>query len=83
MIDHLVLRTPSSAKGGEFFYALALDVTHTMSQPASHDVEGTDQAGYWELVRDNVNLRRLWMGSVVSLLGDWPIPPPFTRKERR
>ncbi len=42
-----------------------------MSQPARHDVEGTDQAGYWELVRDNVNLRRLWMGSVVSLLGDW------------
>ena len=42
-----------------------------MSQPASHDVEVTDQAGYWELVRDNVNLRRLWIGSVVSLLGDW------------
>ncbi len=42
-----------------------------MSQPASHDVEGTDQAGYWELVRDNVSLRRLWIGSVVSLLGDW------------
>ena len=36
-----------------------------------HDVEVTEQAGYWELVRDNVNLRRLWMGSVVSLLGDW------------
>ena len=40
-------------------------------QPASHDGEVTDQAGYWELVRDNVNLRRLWIGSVVSLLGDW------------
>ena len=39
--------------------------------PASHDVEVIDQAGYWELIRDNVNLRRLWIGSVVSLLGDW------------
>ncbi len=30
-----------------------------------------DQAGYWELVRRNVDFRRLWVGNVVSLLGDW------------
>ena len=42
-----------------------------MAQPLNHDVEITDQAGYWELVRDNANLRRLWIGSIVSLLGDW------------
>ncbi|MDX1545572.1 MAG: MFS transporter [Rhodothermales bacterium] len=30
-----------------------------------------DQAGYWELVRGNPNFRRLWLGNVVSLLGDW------------
>lgn len=29
------------------------------------------QAGYGELVRGNVDFRRLWLGSVVSLLGDW------------
>ncbi len=42
-----------------------------MSQPVSDDVEGIDQAGYWELVRDNADFRRLWIGNVVSLLGDW------------
>ncbi len=42
-----------------------------MSQPVNHDVEVTDQAGYWELVRDNANFRRLWIGNVISLLGDW------------
>ena len=29
------------------------------------------QAGYAELIRHNVNFRRLWMGNLVSLLGDW------------
>ncbi|GIV60816.1 MAG: MFS transporter [Rhodothermaceae bacterium] len=28
-------------------------------------------AGYVELIRDNVHFRRLWIGNVVSLLGDW------------
>lgn len=36
-----------------------------------HDVTVEAQAGYWELVRDNADLRRLWIGNVVSLLGDW------------
>jgi len=36
-----------------------------------HDVEVEDEAGYWELVRDNVNFRRLWTGNLISLLGDW------------
>ena len=36
-----------------------------------HDVEIRDRAGYWELVRDNANFRRLWAGQTVSLLGDW------------
>ncbi len=36
-----------------------------------HDVEVRDQAGYGELIRRNVNFRRLWVGNVVSLLGDW------------
>ena len=42
-----------------------------MTQPMNHDVAVTDQAGYWELVRDNANFRRLWIGNVISLLGDW------------
>ena len=29
------------------------------------------QVGYWALVRTNANVRRLWLGSVVSLFGDW------------
>ena len=28
-------------------------------------------AGYLELVRGNLNFRRLWFGNIVSLLGDW------------
>jgi len=27
--------------------------------------------GYWSLLRDNPDFRRLWLGQVVSLLGDW------------
>ena len=29
------------------------------------------QSGYFELVSTNVNFRRLWVGSLVSQLGDW------------
>ena len=36
-----------------------------------HDVVLKERAGYIELVRGNVNFRRLWAGSIVSLLGDW------------
>ncbi len=33
--------------------------------------ERIDQSGYLELVRGNVNFRRLWLGNIISLLGDW------------
>lgn len=36
-----------------------------------HDVEVEERVGYWELVRSNVNYRRLWIGSVISFMGDW------------
>ena len=29
------------------------------------------QVGYWALVRGNRNVRRLWLGTMVSLFGDW------------
>ncbi|NND71042.1 MAG: MFS transporter [Rhodothermales bacterium] len=29
------------------------------------------QPGYLELISGNINFRRLWLGNVVSLLGDW------------
>ncbi|GAB5518634.1 MAG: MFS transporter [Rhodothermales bacterium] len=31
----------------------------------------SDQAGYLELVRTNANFRRIWIGHLISLLGDW------------
>jgi MFS family permease len=36
-----------------------------------HDVEVDEQAGYWALVSGNTNFRRLWIGTLISLLGDW------------
>ncbi len=44
-----------------------------MQQPrrTRHDVEVEQQAGYLALVRGNVNFRRLWSGTLISLLGDW------------
>ena len=36
-----------------------------------HDAEVKDQIGYGELIRGNINFRRLWVGNIVSLLGDW------------
>ena len=36
-----------------------------------HDVEVDEQAGYWALVSGNKDFRRLWGGTLVSLLGDW------------
>lgn len=45
---------------------------HTMpTRRTAHDVEVDEQAGYWALVSDNRNFRRLWIGNLVSLLGDW------------
>ena len=37
----------------------------------THDVEVEEQAGYGALVTGNRNFRRLWGGTVISLLGDW------------
>lgn len=37
----------------------------------AHDVEVNEQAGYWALVTGNKNFRRLWIGNLISLLGDW------------
>lgn len=36
-----------------------------------HDVEVDEQAGYWALVSGNTDFRRLWIGTLISLLGDW------------
>ena len=33
--------------------------------------QAVGQAGYVELIRENHNFRHLWLGNVVSLLGDW------------
>ncbi len=35
----------------------------------TQDVE--TQSGYWELIRGNANVRRLWFGVIISLFGDW------------
>ncbi len=41
-----------------------------MSQSNSANSE-TTQSGYWELIRGNANVRRLWFGVIISLFGDW------------
>lgn len=41
------------------------------ARTSRHDAAVEERAGYLELMRANVNFRRLWAGSVVSLLGDW------------
>lgn len=38
---------------------------------SNHDVDVEEQAGYWGLVTGNKNFRRLWGGTLISLLGDW------------
>lgn len=43
-----------------------------MSTPADRTAGAEDSpVGYGELVRSNANFRRLWVGNVISLLGDW------------
>lgn len=37
----------------------------------AHDVEVDEQAGYWALITGNKHFRRLWIGNLISLLGDW------------
>ncbi|MGM0706085.1 MAG: MFS transporter, partial [Bacteroidota bacterium] len=39
--------------------------------PRKHDTDVEDRAGYLELLRTNADYRRLWLGSSLSLLGDW------------
>lgn len=33
--------------------------------------QAADQAGFREVIRGNANVRRLWLGTIVSLFGDW------------
>lgn len=37
----------------------------------AHDVDVEEPAGYRALVTQNRNFRRLWIGTIISLLGDW------------
>lgn len=47
-------------------------VTSPMAiSPRKHDTDVEDRAGYLELLRTNADYRRLWLGSSLSLLGDW------------
>lgn len=41
------------------------------TSPTPHDADVDEQAGYWALITGNKNFRRLWIGNLVSLLGDW------------
>ena len=42
-----------------------------MATASQHDTTIQDEAGYWELIAGNVDFRRLWIGNLISLLGDW------------
>ena len=42
-----------------------------MNRAARHEEDAGAQAGYLELIRGNVNFRWLWVGTIISLLGDW------------
>ena len=42
-----------------------------MSKTIKTSVEATRTAGYGELLRNNRNFRLLWLGQVVSQMGDW------------
>ena len=42
-----------------------------MRRSPAHDTDIDEQVGYWALVAGNRNFRRLWGGTVISLLGDW------------
>jgi MFS family permease len=37
----------------------------------SQTASTSEPVGYWALLRDNARYRRLWMGLVVSMAGDW------------
>lgn len=38
---------------------------------SAHDVEVDEDVGYGALITGNANFRRLWIGTVISFLGDW------------
>ncbi|MCB0108658.1 MAG: MFS transporter [Caldilineaceae bacterium] len=38
---------------------------------AKHTTHTQAKGGYWQLVAANANFRNLWLGQIVSLLGDW------------
>lgn len=40
-------------------------------RPESQAALTSEPIGYWALLRDNPRYRRLWLGSVVSMAGDW------------
>ena len=42
-----------------------------MNRATRHGEDAGAQTGYLELIRGNVNFRRLWVGTIISLLGDW------------
>ena len=42
-----------------------------MATAPPHDTDVQNDAGYWELIAGNVDFRRLWIGNLISLLGDW------------
>jgi MFS family permease len=42
-----------------------------LAKSASKGIETTKPAGYVELLRGNRNFRQLWLGQVVSQMGDW------------
>lgn len=42
-----------------------------MAKAASKSITTTKPAGYIELLRGNRNFRQLWLGQVVSQMGDW------------
>ena len=42
-----------------------------MAKAVSKRIEATKPAGYVELLRGNRNFRQLWLGQVVSQMGDW------------
>src|SRR5712691_1696977 len=37
----------------------------------SRTASASEPVGYWALLRDNPRYRRLWLGLVVSMAGDW------------
>lgn len=42
-----------------------------MSQGGKADAASSRPVGYWSLLRDNAPYRRLWLGLVVGMTGDW------------